>query len=133
MRTTCVVRDVSGVGQYIPLSDAVRVNPTEPVFVGDFNFAEEKDGPSDSNLRKIGLPVGTLQRLTVRECGRVLRDVNGITQWVPMSEVPFFNDGERVFFGNWSDVQVNSGPSGSHRRTISTPSGAYVEKHISLN
>ncbi len=56
----CVIRRVAGLDQYIPLEDAVAVDPNERVFSGLFRFETQKDGPSGSHLRTICLPAGPL-------------------------------------------------------------------------
>ena len=129
---TCVLRNVRGLDQYIPLADAVNVTTDERVFVGTFTTDTVKDGPSGSHTRTICLPTGTLRETTVRQIGRVFREVRGVTQWVPMSEVPFFTNQERVFFGDWQDGHENDGPAGSHRRTVSTPVGQLTEKRLTV-
>jgi hypothetical protein len=53
----------------------------------------------------------------------VLREVNGLMQYVPIDEVhPSLRvAGERLFIGTFSCDVVSSGPHGSHKRNICTP------------
>lgn len=68
-RMTCVIRNVAGIDQYIPIADAVILNPGERTFSGLFHMEVEKDGPSKSHSRTICLPHGELQiaKLTVAQ------------------------------------------------------------------
>jgi hypothetical protein len=141
MKRTCVLRDVRGVQQYIPVEDAVNVTAGEKLFHGDFNSGTVKDGPSGSHQRTVCDPVGPLTEVivggasattlrpvdhTLTEC--VLREVApGDTQYVPTSEVPSLVEGERLFVGVFTSRQENLGPSGSHRRTICLPNGPVSE------
>lgn len=52
----CVLRQVAGLDQYIPLADAVTVDPQEMVYSGYFSRQTVKDGPSGSHVRTICLP-----------------------------------------------------------------------------
>lgn len=53
----------------------------------------------------------------------VLRDVEGMAQYVPLQEVhPSLRvDGETLFVGTWTSEVFASGPSNSHKRTICEP------------
>lgn len=141
MKRTCVLRDVRGVRQYIPVEDAVSVTAGEKLFYGDFTSGTVKDGPSGSHQRTVCDPVGPLTEViafgasattrkpadhALTEC--VLREVApGDTQYVPTSEVSSLVEGERLFVGVFTARQENLGPSGSHRRTICLPAGPVSE------
>jgi hypothetical protein len=118
---TCLIREVAGLDQYIPIGDVVHFRKSDRLFTGQFREETEKDGPSGSHVRTICLPVGQLESKPIDRC--ILRDVDGILQWVPVDEVPesLRRKGERMLVGIFTSDQVNSGPSGSHRRTICTP------------
>ncbi len=61
MKRTCVLRDVRGVQQYIPVEDAVNVTAGEKLFHGDFTSGTVKDGvPSGSHQRTVCDPVRPL-------------------------------------------------------------------------
>lgn len=122
----CVIRNVAGLDQYVPVSNVVSLNDGETVFHGEFRFETEKDGPSNSHTVTIALPVGALTRHTAKSC--VIREVNGQQEFVPVAEVPALVPGEEIHTSVWSTYQVNAGPSGSHRRTLCTPTGARVFK-----
>jgi hypothetical protein len=141
MKRTCVLRDVRGVQQFIPVQDAVEVTAGEKLFYGDFTSDTVKDGPSGSHQRTVCDPVGPLTEVVVgslsattgkpadqalTEC--VLREVAPEDwQYVPISEVPSLVEGERLFVGAFSSREENLGPSGSHRRTICLPAGPVFE------
>lgn len=57
-RYTCVIRNVAGIDQYIPINDAFNLAPGERTFTGLFNTDTVKDGPSKSHSRTICLPCG---------------------------------------------------------------------------
>ncbi len=141
MKRTCVLRDVRGVQQYIPVEDAVSVTAGEKLFYGDFTSGTVKDGPSGSHQRTVCDPTGPLTELVaggvsettrkpagnaLTEC--VLREVApGDWQYVPTSEVSSLVEGERLFVGVFTSCKENLGPSGSHRRTICLPNGPVSE------
>ncbi len=141
MKRTCVLRDVRGVQQYIPVQDAVNVTAGEKLFYGDFTSGTVEDGPSGSHQRTVCDPTGPLIEVVVggasattrkpadhalTEC--VLREVAPSDwQYVPTSEVPSLVEGERLFVGAFASHQENLGPSGSHRRTICLPNGPVFE------
>lgn len=54
----CVVRDVRGTSQYVPVKDVFNLEPGERTFTGQFREETENDGPSGSHKRTICLPVG---------------------------------------------------------------------------
>lgn len=124
----CVIRNVAGLDQYVPVSEVPSLNAGETLFSGEFRLETEKDGPSKSHTRTICLPTGKLNRNTVMSC--VIREVNGIDEFVPVSEVPFVNPGEKVFTSVWSTYQVNAGPYGSHRRTLCTRTSVPVTETV---
>jgi hypothetical protein len=59
----------------------------------------------------------------------VLRDLSDGTgpQYVPLSEVAYYDPKETAFVGAWRPVHEKHGPSGSHLRTVCTPAGALSE------
>lgn len=63
----------------------------------------------------------TAQSQPVNQC--VLREVNGIAQYVPLADVPpaLRVAGERLFVGTFSNHMEKAGPYGSDRRVICTP------------
>ena len=65
MKRICVLRDVRGVQQYIPVQDAVEVIAGEKLFYGDFTSGTVKDGPSGSHQRTVCDPVGPLTEVVV--------------------------------------------------------------------
>ena len=65
MTQTCVIRNVAGLDQYIPIADAFILNPGERSFTGTFANEQQKDGPSGSHLRTICLPRGELKTETL--------------------------------------------------------------------
>jgi hypothetical protein len=56
-RYTCVIRNVAGIDQYIPIADAFHIQPGERSYTGTFRTETVKDGPSGSHSRTICLPV----------------------------------------------------------------------------
>lgn len=144
MNRTCILRQVRGMAQYIPVEDAVKVEPGEKLFYGPFSADTVNDGPSGSHKRTVCDPLGPLTEVIVG--GGKLRDVTGSalsecvlrevapgdTQYVPTSEVPSLVEGERLFVGYFASQQENLGPSGSHRRTICLPRGRVFETTVKL-
>jgi hypothetical protein len=57
-RYTCVIRNVAGIDQYIPINDAFNLLAGERSFTGLFTTEIVKDGPSKSHSRTICLPCG---------------------------------------------------------------------------
>lgn len=57
----------------------------------------------------------------VNQC--VLREVNGMAQYVPLEDVPatLRVAGERLFVGTFANHMEKAGPYGSDRRVICTP------------
>lgn len=129
---TCVIRKVNGFDQYVPVNEVFDFEPSDRVFTGAFRDETENTGPSGSHKRTICVPLGTPVGRPIGRC--VLRDVNGIMQWVPLGEVPesLRVAGERMLVGFFASDTVKAGPSGSHRRTICTPQ-RYTETRLSLN
>lgn len=122
MKRTCVLRDVRGIKQYIPIEDAVALVAGEKVFSGDFTVGTEKDGPSGSHVRTVCTPAGRLLELSITTC--VLREVApGDSQYVPTAEVPSVVPGERLFVGVFTGRLENLGPYKSHQRTVCLPAG----------
>ena len=128
MITTCVLREVAGIPQYVPAADVPFFNANERVFVGDFRHETENDGPSRSHKRTICLPTGKVTE-TVPCVLRDLGDGSG-AQFVPVSEVPAVNHGERIFAGDFRGQSEKHGPYGSHKRTVCLPNGTPVEKRV---
>lgn len=62
---TCVIRQVNGIDQYIPINDAAFLTPGERSFRGIFTSEIEHDGPSKSHARTICLPRGELTTTTL--------------------------------------------------------------------
>jgi hypothetical protein len=128
MFQTCVIREVKGIQQYVPVSEVPVLRNDEPVFSGEFTSEAVKDGPSNSHTRTICLPTG---RIT-RSLPCVLRDISveriGDFQYVPVDEVPAVERGERIFFGAFAGEREKCGPYGSHERTICRPVGQLVER-----
>lgn len=54
---TCVIRNVAGLDQYIPINDAYGLKVGERAFTGSFRNEIEHDGPSRSHARTICLPL----------------------------------------------------------------------------
>ncbi len=129
MKRNCVLRNVRGVPQYIPVEDAVHLVDGEKLFHGDFRTDTVKDGPSNSHERTVCDPQGALTVHTLTEC--VLREVApGDTQFVPTAEVPSLVSGERLVIGVFSSHKENLGPSGSHRRTICLPTTVFSREAV---
>jgi hypothetical protein len=127
-RIVCVIRPVRGLDQYIPIDDAVTLNPGENAYIGEFDLDTEKDGPSKSHERRIGLPVGTLNTVPVTAC--VLRNLSvegEDVQYVPVKEAGELVDGERLFTGLFSGQKEQHGPSRSHMRMVCLPIGRVIE------
>lgn len=91
---TCVLRQVAGVDQYIPVEDAVIVEG-ENLYFGEFKLEHVKDGPSGSHERQICLPRASLKTLPLTSChtGRVAPERG----WKPISPELKQRCGERVF------------------------------------
>lgn len=66
-RYTCVIRNVAGIDQYIPINDAFNLTPGERSFTGTFRTEVVKDGPSKSHSRTICLPCGTPEVKTLTQ------------------------------------------------------------------
>lgn len=63
---TCVLRQVRGLDQYIPIADAVGVKVGETSFTGTFLTDTVLDGPSNSHRRTICLPRGDLTKKVLK-------------------------------------------------------------------
>lgn len=131
MKRNCVLRNVRGISQYIPVEDAVHLVSGEKLFHGDFTTDTVKDGPSNSHERTVCDPQGPLTEYTLTEC--VLREVApGDTQFVPTAEVPSLVAGERLVIGVFNSHKENLGPSGSHRRTICLPTSVFSREAVAV-
>jgi hypothetical protein len=64
---TCLIRNVAGCDQYIPVSDAFNIKPGERTFTGNFHNEIAHDGPSGSHARTICLPCGELTTANLSE------------------------------------------------------------------
>ncbi len=58
---TCVLRNVAGISQYVPVSEVFQFEHKERSFTGTFRIEVEYDGPSKSHKRTICLPESNLQ------------------------------------------------------------------------
>lgn len=94
---TCVLRKVAGLEQYIPVEDAVLVSG-EKIYFGSFYEEMEKDGPSGSHERRICLPEGKLQSLSLSNC--YLGSTAPGKNWHSMSGALKYQDGERIFINH---------------------------------
>ena len=57
----------------------------------------------------------------------VLRDVNGVQQYIPAEDAVNVTAGEKLFYGDFTSDTVKDGPSGSHQRTVCDPTGPLTE------
>jgi len=67
--SACVLRDLGdGTGkQYVPVSEAAVLHEGERAFVGAFHFQVERHGPYGSHTRRVGLPVGSLEEMSLAQ------------------------------------------------------------------
>ena len=128
--TICVIRNVAGIDQYVPINTVPCLQAGERAFAGRFTMETAKDGPSRSHTRQIALPEGSLREVKVGQC--VFREIDGQMEYVPVEEVPALSKGERLFTGIFNRDTVNTGPSRSHRRTVCTPVHV-TEGKVTLN
>ncbi|MBX9689566.1 MAG: hypothetical protein K2X27_22845 [Candidatus Obscuribacterales bacterium] len=91
---TCVIREVKGIRQFIPIEDAVIV-PGENIYHGLFGTDSVKDGPSDSHERTICLPQGEPRSLPLTCCH--MGNVAPGRDWQSLSEPIRYQNNERVF------------------------------------
>jgi hypothetical protein len=95
---TCVLREVGGSMEYVPVNEVPFLRRDDRVFVGPFNSHEEKHGPSGSHTRTVCTPAGQIIEGSV--C--VIREVSpGDSQFRPVADVDarVLNNGERAFAG----------------------------------
>lgn len=72
---TCVLREVRGISQYVPIKDVFNLEVGERTFTGQFREETEDDGPSGSHKRTICLPVGqpSVSTLTAADIAELQR------------------------------------------------------------
>ena len=91
---TCVIREIQGIQQFIPIEDAVIV-PGENIHVGTFSSASVKDGPSGSHERSICLPQRQPRSVPLTCCQ--ISAVAPAQGWQSISEPIAYQNNERVF------------------------------------
>jgi len=124
----CVLREVNGLDQYVPASEAGFFVVGETLYTGSFESFLVKAGPSKSHSRLICEPRGPLATREIPSC--VLRPVDGIPQYVPVNETPALVPGEMVYTGLFEFFTVRTGPSESHVRRIGRPLGRFTRRTV---
>ena len=127
--TACVLRNLNGSDEYVPVAEVPFLNVNDRVFVGPFNFHEEAHGPSGSHTRNVCTPAGNIVEGSV--C--VIREVRpGDSQFRPVSDIDarVLHSGERAFAGVFRTHSENNGPYGSHKMLIALPASEVVEKPL---
>lgn len=138
MKAICVLRDVSGIPQYVPLRETANLQPGEDAFMGEFASYKERDksSPSGSHERTVCEPRGPLTRLKLATVGIVhgseienaciLRNLGmhgEDWQYIDALTVPFTDDDTIVYAGRFRSFEGKFGPSGSDRRRCYLPAG----------
>lgn len=136
--TICVLRELSGRREFIPVSEVPFLVPGERAYIGEFNAQLEKHGPYGSHERTVCTPAGELASCAIPSTALVggklradaqimqcvLREVvPGDTQYRPVSDVQVLHDGEQIFTGVFRTQRENHGPYGSHSMLIALPFG----------
>ena len=131
MTSTCAIREVApGEHQYVPLTEVFDLRPDETVYEGTFTDGSGKYGPSRSHKRTICTPIG---EVVARPAGGPAKASSNLTacvlcevapgehQYVPVGEVHRIERSQTIFYGVFNKGTGKYGPSGSHVRTICTP------------